>query len=99
MRCLGRQAKAGKENLLQRLCFIVYMAWEIWKQRNNWVFERVRSSIEQVCRKVRGQVMERVAMELSGAAARVRWICWTLPPVGVIKANFDVAFRMTDGLQ
>ena len=75
------------------------MAWEIWKQRNNWVFERVRSSIEQVCRKVRMQVMERVAMELSGAAARVRWICWTPPPVGVIKANFDAAFGMTDGLQ
>ena len=35
--------------------------------------------------------MERVTMELSGGAARVRWICWPLPPVGVIKANFDAA--------
>ena len=33
--------------------------------------------------------MERVAMELSGGAVGGRWICWTPPPDGVIKANFD----------
>ena len=62
----------GEENLLQRLCFIVYTAWEIWKQRNSWVFEGVRCLTVQVCRQVGGHAMKREAMELSGGAARVR---------------------------
>ena len=87
----GRLTRSGDGNQLRRLCFTVYASWEIWKQRNNWVFEGEWCSTSDACRRVRMQVEERMSLLLAEIHTRPKWIFWIPPPGSVIKANFDAA--------
>ena len=79
-------------NKKHRLCFILYALWEIWKQRNEWVFEGLGHPIRE-------QVNERLAAELApngSSYSDSRWVYWRLSPLDVVKVNFD-AFMWEDG--
>ena len=88
---MGQQ---GDEDQLRRLCFFLYASWEIWKQRDDWIFNGEQRSTTTICQQVQAQVMERMVVELFQwqlGLSRVSLICWIPPPTNLIKASFDAA--------
>ncbi|XP_019167697.1 PREDICTED: uncharacterized protein LOC109163410 [Ipomoea nil] len=79
----------------------IYTCWEIWKARNQRIFENTASAPMDIMRRANNLTLDTVEVFLNKKCVHVgkmRWVCWQPPETGWIKFNTDGAFKRNTGL-
>ena len=88
---VGRSGKLGDEECWRKLCYVLYTLWEIWKERNAWVFKGEMSSIVVIFKRIKMQVSERLlvdSIERGAGFSDVQLFCWS-PLFGMRKLKIE----------
>lgn len=92
----------AKETTDEDVGAIFQLCWEIWKARNNFVFNGKFPKPEEVieqARRTNSDYLQAVFVgSVHGVPTPVRESRWKSPPPGVVKLNIDGAFKSSRSL-
>ncbi|CAL1355372.1 unnamed protein product [Linum trigynum] len=93
----------GRSNVIEQSVFAI-LCWQLWRNRNLWVFEEQLASAEQLIHAAKllsNQAKEAFEVGRSivqgDSASETRLICWQRPPPGWVCVNSDGSVVLAQG--
>ncbi|RYR56253.1 hypothetical protein Ahy_A05g022008 [Arachis hypogaea] len=102
--CIKKLRAGGGENQERRISKLGFLMWEIWKTRNNKLFQQQEINPRGTI--YRAKILEAIYWKLTdtqqphkkeGNYSKTNLVKWRPPPSNWLKANVDAAFRKETG--